>query len=476
MLVSIFAGPIFFKHAFHQKGTKGKLRHKRELEETPMAKDLLTDAKLAKMEKTTAIGGGLYVIVRGGRDGSKSYGFRGTLRGKQLPMYYLDSIKKMTAAEARAECDRCNVLIKRGMDPRGDRAKRAAEGDDPAPTVNALLDKYFENKIEPERDEHDIEKKRRARINKAMQYLRRIRAAIGRVLVADVNIKMLRTKFPELEKSLSPSTNELRMHLQRAFDYAVVLEWRTTNPASKEILKGLKPEGYHKREGRPSLAYTDAPRFVAALKERKNEGLGKKGRDLVTVPPLLFLVYTGVRTMEVRDAIWEEINWKEKLWDVPREHRKRGQTKNEVRAIPISGPMLEVLEAQKKKYPGATEDDFIFPGGAEDGGLGKGVLNEFIKNTLKWDVRITVHGFRATLNAWAKAQRPLYHPVFVKAQFDHLSKMSDDDRDWLRASMADKHYSHSDIDPTIEGPGARREMTERYDAYFNSYEGKLTNE
>jgi integrase len=437
-----------------------------------MAKDLLTPTKLEKMEKTTAVGGGLYVIVKGGRNGSKSYGFRATFRGKQLPMMHLKSIEKMSPERARAECERCNALIEADKDPRKERAKRAAEGDDPAPAVNVLLDKYFENKIEPERGEYDIEKKRLARINKARQYIKRIRAAIGRVLVADVNIKMLRTKFPELEKSLSPSTNELRMHLQRAFDYAVVLEWRTTNPASKEILKGLKPEGYHRREGRRSLAYTEAPRFVAALKERKSKGLGREGKDLVTVPPLLFLIYTGVRTMEVRDAIWDEINWKEKLWEVPREHRKRGQTKNEIRAIPISGPMLKVLEGQKKKYPDATEDDLIFPGGAQDGGLGKGVLNEFIKNTLKWDVHITVHGFRSTLNTWTKAQRPPYNPIYVKAQFDHLSKMSDDEREWLRASMADKHYSNSEVDPGIDGPGARREMTERYDAYLDSYEGQ----
>ena len=50
-----------------------------------MAKDLLTPNKLEKMDKTTAVGGGLYVIVRGK---SKSYGFRGTLNGRQLPMMH----------------------------------------------------------------------------------------------------------------------------------------------------------------------------------------------------------------------------------------------------------------------------------------------------------------------------------------------------------------------------------------------------
>jgi hypothetical protein len=47
--------------------------------------------------------------------------------------------------------------------------------------------------------------------------------------------------------------------------------------------------------------------------------------------------------------------------------------------------------------------------------------------------------------------------------------MSDDERDWIRASMADKHYSNSDIDPTITGSRGRRDMTEKYNKYLNSY-------
>ncbi|MGC2076514.1 MAG: tyrosine-type recombinase/integrase [Xanthobacteraceae bacterium] len=273
-------------------------------------------------------------------------------------------------------------------------------------------------------------------------------------------------------EDLSSSGYELRMHVRRAFAYAAAIGWRKgcdrPNPASKEIIDELLPNEYRRREGCASLNYIDAPRFVASVKARK--GIGKKGRDLVTTAPLLFLVYTGVRTNEVRQARWGEINWGVKLWEVPWDHRKLGHTKSKIRAVPISGPMLEVLEGQKKINGGKPEtDDLIFPGGARNGGVGRGVINSFIKNTLKWDVQITVHGFRTTLNTWAKAQRPPYQDIFIKAQFDHLGKKSEDDEGWLRPSMADKHYSHSDVDPTIEGPGARAEMIERYGEYLASY-------
>jgi integrase len=433
-----------------------------------MAKDLLTPTKIANMKKTTAVGGGLSVIVRGK---SKSYAFRGTLNHKQIAMH-LESVKKMTPAEALRERERCNELIRKGTDPRADKAKRKLQKrSGPAPTVADMLDQYFKKKIEPKR-RHDTDANRHDRIKKTMRYLEQICAAIGKVSAADVETEML-TKKLNIEE-LSSSADELRLHLRRAFAYAEALGWRKgcdpANPASKEILTALLPDEYRERGHRDSLSYTDAPRFVAAVKARKNEGLGKKGRELVPTAPLLFLVYTGVRTNEVRQARWSEIDLERLLWNVPRDHRKKGYTKRNIRAVPISRPMLEVLTGQKKKYDGKPQDDdLIFPGGDRNGGVGRGVINSFIKNTLKWEIQITVHGFRATLNNWAKAQRPRYDDLFIKAQFDHLGKKSEDDEAWLRASMADKHYSHGDVDPTIEGPRARREMVEHYGEYLTSH-------
>src|ERR1700722_4057351 len=379
-----------------------------------MAKDLLTPTKIEKMEKTEAIGRGLYVVVNGN---SKSYGLRKTFKGKQLPMMLVGSVKDLTPTQAWAKLDAYIELIKKGVNPWDDKARLKAEGDNPAPKVRDLLDQYFEKKIVPERHEFDVGKKWKARVNKAMGQLDKIRNGIGKVLVTDVNLKMLRRQFPELETSLSPSTDDLRRYLERVFDYAVVLEWRETNPVTHGILKGLKPEGYHKREGRPSLSYLKAPRFVAELKARKNKGLGKEGKDLVTVPAALWLIYTGVRTEEVREARWGEINREKKLWEVPREHRKNGRTKNEIRAIPISDEMFAVLDDQKRKTNALGDDDFIFPGGSNDGGLGKGTLLRLAKDIVKelgWDFKVTAHGFRSTSNTWAKAQDPPYHRTLSK--------------------------------------------------------------
>src|SRR6202035_3032034 len=79
-----------------------------------MAKDLLTPTKIEKMEKTEAIGRGLYVVVNGN---SKSYGLRETFKGKQLPMMLVGSVKDLTPTQAWAKLDAYIELIKKGVNP-----------------------------------------------------------------------------------------------------------------------------------------------------------------------------------------------------------------------------------------------------------------------------------------------------------------------------------------------------------------------
>jgi integrase len=427
--------------------------------------------------------GGLYLIVRrpNSRD-SRSFAFKGTLNRRQLPMLYLGPYPKLSLLDARIERDRCNELLRAGKDPRTVKlAKKVQQDTGPPPTVIRLANRYFEKKIEPKR-EHETESNRRDRISAADRHISRIRDRIGKMAVADVGDVDREALLKKLGlEEMSPSARwDFRRHFKRMFGMAVALRWISPdkNPATDEVLNAFLTEEFHKRERRKSLNWVDAPRFVANIKAYKNRGMGMADRPLATVPALLFLVYTGVRTGEVTQAQWGEIDWDNRLWNVPASHRKAGHKKAKIRAIPISEPMLKLLNEQKRRTNRIGDDDLIFPGKSRVGGLGRGVLNSFIKNTLrpKWDVLIDPHGFRGTLHAWATAQRPPYPEVLIKAQFDHVGKTSSDDDDLRRSqpSVIDTHYSHGDrpemTDPTLREPGGRRELTERYDAYLDSYE------
>jgi integrase len=332
---------------------------------------------------------GLYLIVRrpNSRD-SRSFGFRGTLNGKQLPMLYLVSYPtKLSLEDARKERDRLNRLIKEGIDPRQERKKKNA--DTKPRTVDRLLDLYFKEKIERER-EHDTAEKRHERIKKALWHIRLISKAIGGMLVKDVEPHHLLDRDHVgledlLDKSLNSGKERCRV-LRSSFRKAVTRKWikRDDNPASDEFFEDLFEGRFHISEPAASIDYVDAPRFVAAVKGYKNKGLGKSDQPLTTVPPLLFLIYTGVRTKEVRYAKWQQIRWNERLWEVPPENRKTGHLKHgAIRAIPISEAMLKVLNKMKARYPGEPPpDDLIFPGGSKFGGVARGSINAFIKGSL----------------------------------------------------------------------------------------------
>ena len=299
---------------------------KEKLKGKPLTDPQLTALSLGKdgKAKVYADGGGLYLIVRPAfRGTSRSFGFRGTLNGKQLPMMHIGPIKKWSLAKARAERDRCNALIREGKDPRQVRVIERAKPDAQPPTVNRLLNRYFEKKVEPKR-QFDTEDKRRDRITRAMRHLQHISDTIGKMSVADVTTEILlkNVGLDERWETKRPSASELRMHLRKAFAMAVALKWTDINPASDENLDPVLSEDYHRSTPRASLNYEDAPRFVAAVKAYKNRGRGMSERPLATVPPLLFLIYTGVRTEEVIKARWGEIDRPNLLWNVPPGHRK----------------------------------------------------------------------------------------------------------------------------------------------------------
>jgi integrase len=431
--------------------------------------------------KYYADGHGLALIVRRTPAGSisRSFVFRGTLNGRQLPPMYLDPYPKMSLAAARKERDRCNDLLREGKDPRQERVRAKKDTDKKPKTVNRLLDLYFKRQIEPER-ETDTGTKRLDRIARVSVHLDHIRKAIGKMLVEDVEpghlIDREHVGLDDLLKTSAPSAWGLRRVLRDSFKRAVALRWisRDSNPATDEVFDTLLTYKFHKREPRPSLNYVDAPRFVAAVKDYKNRGRGMSDRPLATVPALLFLVYTGVRTQEVREAQWKEIDWENRLWNVPSHHRKAGHLKGKIRAVPISTPMSVVLKEMKRRYPNAADDDLIFPGRSRFGGLARGVINGFIKTSLRWDVNITPHGFRATLKAWADAQRPPYNQIFVERQFDHVVRGIDFSvQGAVLSAPGVAGYDHHDrpnmTDPTIEGDRARREMMEDYGKYLESY-------
>jgi integrase len=456
-----------------------------------MAVDKLTNSQIkgmkiepGKKSKQLADGGGLSVLARKTPAGSisKSFIFRGTRKGQgQLQPEHLGSYPRMTLTMARAERDRLNALLKgAGISPREDRKKRKSTDTKPR-TISRLLNEYFKIKIEPWREGRDNGEKWQERIKKGKNQLKRIHASpFGEMLVKDVESDHISPWLDAIfDESLS-SGYEIKRILRAVFRMAVSKKWikRDDNPASDEVFEDLLAERFYVPKPHDAIDYLLAPRFVAEIKAYKNRGLGMAEVPLATAPALLWLIYTGVRTKDVRYARWGQIRRNQRLWEVPAEIRKTGHLKHgAIRAIPISDAMLKVLNKQKERYRGEPPaDDLIFPGDSAFGGLARGSINGFIKTLLKslnWgiEVKVTAHGFRATLKQWARAQEPRYLPIYIERQFDHVVRGLEVAAELMSDGVSgyDDHNRPGMTDPTIEGPGRRRDMTEKYGEYLESY-------
>jgi integrase len=168
---------------------------------------------------------------------------------------------------------------------------------------------------------------------------------------------------------------------------------------------------------------------------------------------LEFLILSGVRSGEVRQATWDEISEGDNDWHVPPEHRKTGHLTDKVRTIPITKSMKAVLKEMRRRYPDAKGGDLIFrkPSG---GKYTSQAMADQIK-LLKWDgPKITAHGFRNTITDWAEAYGK--DLLLLERQFDHVPP------------GVSRRYSHivrkESVDPGLE---RRRELMEEWDAYCN---------
>jgi integrase len=145
-----------------------------------------------------------------------------------------------------------------------------------------------------------------------------------------------------------------------------------------------------------SLHYTKLPDFIRQLRTRQARA--------VSASALEFCILTASRAGEVLGAVWPEIDWENRVWVIP---AARMKSRVEHR-VPLSDRAMEILKRQLQ-YSGAAYSapsaanaapQFVFQGYNRDR-MDEKSLRTLLRNM---DVRVTVHGFRATFKSWATEQ------------------------------------------------------------------------
>jgi integrase len=186
------------------------------------------------------------------------------------------------------------------------------------------------------------------------------------------------------------------------FRYAIACGIIQDDPTFK-MWEALKPV---KKQHFACLELKEMPDFLKAL-ARNDARLHRSTRNA-----LRLIMLTFVRTNELINAPWTEIDWENKQWVIPPERMKTG---NE-HIVPLSSQSLEILRDQKE-ITGHWPLIFASPVKPQ-----KSISNNTILGAIKrlgYQGRMTGHGFRALAMTGIKEELEYPHEI-VDRQLAHV--------------------------------------------------------
>ncbi|MGE8572656.1 MAG: tyrosine-type recombinase/integrase [Acinetobacter amyesii] len=196
------------------------------------------------------------------------------------------------------------------------------------------------------------------------------------------------------------TAKRIRGRIETIFDYAKAMEYfEGDNPAEwkgnlEPILGNLKQES----RPHPSLPYDQIATFIQHL--RQKDGISPKALE--------FAILTACRSGEIFGAIWQEIDFENKVWTIPKERMKAEKE----HLVPLSEPAIELLKSIQTDI---EPQSYIFPAPRTGSMLSDMSLTALIKRMHEQKVKenslgyidpkqnrvITTHGFRSTFRDWS---------------------------------------------------------------------------
>ncbi|HEY5238015.1 MAG TPA: integrase arm-type DNA-binding domain-containing protein [Rhizomicrobium sp.] len=378
----------------------------------------LTDAKLRSIKPQPgdfklADGGGLHLLVKstGGKLWRLSYRYN-----KKQKTLALGAYPAVTLSDARQARDLAKHELAKGLDPAEEKkARRQDKSTSAANTFEVVANEWF-----------DLKEGGWAR-----SYSSRLRSRLDSDLIAPFGDRPIRDIQP-LEVLSALRAIEKRGAIEMAkrikqmasaiFCYAVATERCNSDPTAS--LKGvLRPPNPPKH--RAALSASELPEFMLALE-------GYDG-DEITKLALKLVVFTLVRTTEIRFGQWKEfenIGGQEPLWRIPKERMKMRRP----HIVPLSPQAVEVL-LKLRKLTG--KEQYIVSAPTKTGVISENTMLYAIYR-MGYHSRATSHGFRTTASS-----------ILNERQFN---------RDWIEMQLAHFDGSVRGIYNAAEWLPGRRDM------------------
>lgn len=207
---------------------------------------------------------------------------------------------------------------------------------------------------------------------------------IGDMAVANIRVEHIMQVVEPHWITKNETINRVRNRIEQILDWAAVHGYREqTNPARWRgcIDKLLpKPSDVAPVEHHPAMPADGMYEFMRRLQAMT----GMSARCLE------FVVLTACRSGAARLATWDEIDWKNRVWNIP---AKPGRKMKRPLRVPLSDPALRLLESQ----PQGEGSALIFPY-KKGQPLSDMALTQLMRGM---DLEAVPHGFRTTFSSWA---------------------------------------------------------------------------
>lgn len=306
-----------------------------------LTKTQVFNAKPGDREVKLSDGGGLYLLVTA--TGGKHWRWKYRFNGKEKKMAF-GSFPEVGLAEARELHADSRKLLRAGVDPmaqrRSERVEARRESDSSFEAVSLRWHEHWSADKNPD-------------------------------YAADVMIRLTRDIFPSighlpLEKVTAPDivatvkkiddrgAHEIALrslqNIGQVFRYAIANGLASRNPAAD-----FKPVDIIRPTPVANMARVEIDELPTLLRKIENyEG------SVVTRLAMRLMALTFVRTSELIEGKWPEVNWRKKLWVIPAERMKqiRGLVGTKPHYVPLSDQTIDVLESL---YEITGHGELMFP-------------------------------------------------------------------------------------------------------------------
>ncbi len=322
-----------------------------------------TDKCTAKRPDKYTDGDGLRLWVR--HTGNKVWVTDYKLNGKRQSLT-IGKYPRISLAQARLQHQQIKEQVAMGIDPKHQKKRQQIEQDG---------SRLFDTVAEQWHAQHKETVSQGTYKRDYSQYQRDIKPHIGHYDISKITpLQILEIGQAIEQRGASDMARRAIRQISQIYKHAIILSLVTHNPATN-LTEALKP---HKVQHHSRITAQQLPKLLQDIDSYDGDILVKWG--------LRFMCYTFVRTTEMREMQWSEIDYQANIWRIPAERMKMNRPHN----VPLAPQALKILEQIKAL---GFSDKYVFFNSSSRKPYSQ---NAFI--TALWRMgykgRMTGHGFR----------------------------------------------------------------------------------